>query len=96
MGMELNVEKIKKEMRRLELTYQRLADLAGISKQMAHYYIKSGSHKGAEPFAKAFDVQPKDLIKWQPRKEVMLYDLALKRATKMWLKNEQPPRETGG
>ena len=61
--MQLNIEKIVKEMKRLNLTYQKLGDMAGISKQMAHYYVKSGSHKGAEPFAKAFDVDPKDLIK---------------------------------
>ena len=61
--MELNIEKIKREMERLKLTYQKLADMAGISKQMAHYYIKSKSLKGAEPFARAFDVDPKDLMK---------------------------------
>ena len=62
--MKLNVEKVRKEMQRQGLTYQRLADMAGLkSRQMAYYYIKSASHKGAEPFAKAFDIEAKDLIR---------------------------------
>ena len=62
--MKLNVEKVKKEMERQKLTYQALADMAGLpSRQMAHYYVKTESIKGAEPFAKAFLLEPKDLIK---------------------------------
>ena len=63
-GMELNVEKIKRELKRLGWSYQRLADETGIgTRQAVYYYLVSKSLKGADKFAKALDIAPKDLLK---------------------------------
>ncbi|MCJ7507858.1 MAG: hypothetical protein MUO85_03905 [candidate division Zixibacteria bacterium] len=62
--MELNIKKIKKEIKRLGLSYQDIADKCKLnSRQQIYYYLKSKSLKGAEIFAKILDIDPKDLIK---------------------------------
>ena len=62
--MELNTTKILREMKRLGLTYEEIAKKAGLkSRQSAFYLLKSKSIHGAGPFAKALDVDPKDLLK---------------------------------
>ena len=61
--MKLNVRKIKKEMRRLNWSYAKLARESGLeSRQSVFYYLKSGSIKGAEIFGRALDIDPKDLL----------------------------------
>jgi len=45
------------------MTLQQIADISGIKhRQQIDYYLRTASIKGAEIFAKAFDVEPKDLI----------------------------------
>ena len=62
--MELNTEKIKKEFDRLGWTYEKAAEKTGLnSRQAVHYYMDSKSIRGAEIFAKALDIDPKDLLK---------------------------------
>lgn len=62
--MELNIKKIESEMKRLNLNHQQLANLSGLkSRQMVRYYLKTKNLRGAEPFAKAFGIEPKDLIR---------------------------------
>jgi len=61
--MELNIEKIKNELRRLGWSYDDLARAAGLnSRQLVHYYMRSKSIGGAEIFGKVFGIDPKDLI----------------------------------
>jgi lambda repressor-like predicted transcriptional regulator len=61
--MELNVEKIKREMRRMGWSYGDVAREAGIkSRQLVHYYLRTKSIAGAEPISRAFKMDPKDLI----------------------------------
>lgn len=62
--MELNIKKIKEELKRIGWTYQRLAKEAGIgTKQAVFYYFKTKSIRGAEKFGKALQIDPKDLLK---------------------------------
>jgi len=61
--MKLNVDKIKKELKRIGWSYQRLAEESGIrTKQAVFYYFKSESIRGAEKFGKALQIDPKDLL----------------------------------
>lgn len=62
--MKLNVKKIKREMARLGWTMETLAQKCGLkNRQAVWYYFNSESIRGADKFAKALDVDPKDLIK---------------------------------
>ncbi len=62
--MELNVKKIKKELKRIGWSYEGLAQKSGIgTKQAVFYYFKSKSIRGAELFGKALGIDPKDLLK---------------------------------
>ena len=62
--MELNSEKIIKEANRLGWSMSELARRSGMkSRQLAHYLLDKKSIKGAERFARALDLDPKDLLK---------------------------------
>jgi nitrogen regulatory protein PII len=62
--MELNVDKIKREMERLGITFIDVAKANGFgSRQHAHYYLHPKKLKAAEYFAKVLRVDPKDLLK---------------------------------
>ena len=62
--MELNVDKIKKELSRIGWSYGRLAKECGFKKrQNIFYYLNSKSISGADMFGKALQIDPKDLIK---------------------------------
>ena len=61
--MKLKVNKIKRELRRLEWSYDRLAKEAGLkSRQIVFYYLKTGCISGVAKIAKALDVDARDLI----------------------------------
>jgi len=61
--MKLNRKKIEGELKRIGKSKYWLAKQMKISPQLVLYWIRTGSLKGAEPIAKVFDVDPKDLIK---------------------------------
>ena len=61
--MKLNVEKIKKELDRMGWSQAKLANELGTSQQLVNYWMNSASLKGAEPIAKIFNIDPKDLIR---------------------------------
>ena len=62
--MKLNITKINKELKRRGWKNLDLARAAGVkSRQLIEYYLRTGTIKGAEPIAKAFGIDPKDLIK---------------------------------
>lgn len=66
--MEINVEKIRKEMKRLGWTFARLAEESGFkSRQAVFHYVRRGksikSIKGAEKIARALDIPAKDLFR---------------------------------
>ena len=63
--MKLNIEKIKKEMDRLNWTQTRLANEMGVKRQYVQYMLKSGKNptiKTIDRFAAALDVSPRDLV----------------------------------
>ena len=61
--MELDTEKIKQLLKQKGLTYQNVAERAGLKcRQNINYYLASKSLKGAEVFARVLNVNPKDLI----------------------------------
>ena len=63
MKMKLDIKKVKKLKKAYDLTWQDIADAAGLKSRQAIYdYIRTGSPNGARYFAKAFGVKPKDLI----------------------------------
>lgn len=63
MKLKLDVKKIKKIKESLGLSYQDIADMAGLkSRQHIYDYVKRASAAGAPVFAKAFKMKPKDLI----------------------------------
>jgi len=61
--MELNVEKIDNEIKRMGVTRAWIAYQLKVSPQLVYYWLKTKSLKGAEPIAKLFKIAPKDLIK---------------------------------
>jgi hypothetical protein len=61
--MELNIEKINNELNRIGKTKYWLAKKIGTSTQLVLYWFSSKSLRGAEPIAKVFGIEPKDLIK---------------------------------
>ena len=61
--MELNIDKITKELKRLDKTPYWLANKIGTSKQLVGYWMRTKSLSGAEKIAKALGLDPRDLIK---------------------------------
>ena len=61
--MELNVEKIRSELIRIGKTRYWLSKQIGTSTQLVLYWLNAKSIRGAEPIAKVFGIEPKDLIK---------------------------------
>ena len=60
--MKLNIDKIKKELKRLDKTPYWLAKEIGTSKQLVSYWLRTKSLSGADPIAKVLDMEAKDLI----------------------------------
>ena len=61
--MELYVQKIKKELKRLNRNQSWLSRKMGISRQLLSYMITSKKITHAERIGKALDIDPKDLIR---------------------------------
>ena len=61
--MELNTDKIKKELKRLGKNQTWLADQAGMSRQLLSYVLINKALTGATPIGRALDIEPRDLIK---------------------------------
>ena len=61
--MELNTDKIKKELTRLGKTQTWLADQADMSRQLLSYVLINKALSGAEKIGRALDIEPRDLIK---------------------------------
>ena len=61
--LELNVEKIKAELARMERNQSWLARKMNISRQLLSYKIRSKKITHAERIAKALNLNPRDLIK---------------------------------
>jgi len=61
--MELNVKKIMSELSRIGKTRYWLSKKTGRSTQLVLYWLNSKSIRGAEPIAKVFGIDPKDLIR---------------------------------
>ena len=61
--MELNTDKIKKELRRLGKNQTWLANQADMSRQLLSYTLLKKSLSGAEKIGRALDIEPRDLIK---------------------------------
>ena len=60
--MKLNIEKIELELGRIDKSYYWLAKEMGRSIQAVMYWIHNKSLSGAEPIAKVFGIDPKDLV----------------------------------
>ncbi len=63
--MELNVEKIKVELKRIGKNQSWLAKEMGVARQYLSYIFKHKPITQAERIAKALNLDPKDLIKWK-------------------------------
>lgn len=63
LAMKLNIEKITKELKRLNKTSYWLAQEIGTSRQLVRYWINTGSLAGVERIAKALELNYRDLIK---------------------------------
>lgn len=61
--MELNTEKIYKELERIGETPYWLSRKIGKKPQHIYYWLNNKSIKGAEPIGKALQIEPRDLIK---------------------------------
>ena len=61
--MELNINKIHRELKRLGKNQSWLANEAKMSRQLLSYLLKKKSVGGAEKIGKALDIDPRDLIK---------------------------------
>lgn len=61
--MELNVEKINIELKRIGQSWYWLSKELGTSWQRVRYWKNSRSLRGAEPIGKILDIEPRDLIK---------------------------------
>ena len=60
--LKLNIKKLEFERERLDWTYGKIADTAGISRQLLSYIIKKRSLSRADKIAQALQVEVKDLI----------------------------------
>lgn len=61
--MELNIEKINMELSRIGKTWWWISKELGTDWQKVRYWKDRKSLAGAEPIAKIFALDPKDLIK---------------------------------
>ena len=61
--LRLDLNRIYKEMNKRGWTKAELARQTGLSKQLIQYILENDSLKRVHKIAKAFDVDPKDLIK---------------------------------
>jgi hypothetical protein len=61
--MELNIKKIDLELKRIDKTWFWLSKELKMSWQRVRYWRDEKSLRGAEPIAKIFGIDPKDLIK---------------------------------
>ena len=60
--MKLKIEKIAKELKRLNKTSYWLAQEIGTSRQLVSYWLNTGSLAGIERIAKALELNPRDLV----------------------------------
>ena len=64
--MDINKAKIHKELDRMNWSYADLAEAMGVKRQWVYYKLryntKGTTFKTVETFAKALDLDPKDLI----------------------------------
>jgi len=60
--MKLNIKKIDAELKRLNKSWYWISKELGTSWQRVRYWKKTKSLRCAEPIAKLFDIEPKDLI----------------------------------
>ncbi len=61
--MELNIEKINTELKRIGKSKYWLAKQLELPIQNIMYWINSKSLRGAEPIGKVLQINPRDLIK---------------------------------
>lgn len=61
--MELNTDKIKKELKRINQNESWLAKKCKVSRQLVSYWLKTGSMAGIARIAKALDINERDLLK---------------------------------
>jgi hypothetical protein len=61
--MKLNIKKIDAELKRIDRSWYWISKQLGMSWQRVRYWKTSQSLRGAEPIAKVFGIEPKDLIK---------------------------------
>jgi transcriptional regulator with XRE-family HTH domain len=65
--MQLNIPKIEKELKRQNLSFSDLAQRLGTTRQWVYWKLNNGqsgtTFRTVEKFAKALDIEPKDLIK---------------------------------
>jgi len=61
--MELYIEKIDAELKRIGKSRHWLAIELDRSPQLVYYWLNTKSLRGAEPIAKALKLHPKDLIR---------------------------------
>ena len=61
--MELNIEKIDAELKRIDKTWYWISTKLGASWQKVRYWKDTKCLKGAEPIANIFNLDPKDLIR---------------------------------
>ena len=61
--MELNVEKIEKELARIGKKKAWLAKKCVVANSHLHYWFKTRTIKAAEPIAEVLGYDPKDLLK---------------------------------
>uniref|UniRef100_A0A6M3LL45 Uncharacterized protein n=1 Tax=viral metagenome TaxID=1070528 RepID=A0A6M3LL45_9ZZZZ len=60
--MELNIKKIDSELKRMGKSWYWLSKQLGTSWQLVRYWKITKSLRGAEPIARFFNIEPKDLI----------------------------------
>ena len=61
--MELNVEKIRNELKRLGKGPTWLATKCVVHRRTVHYWFENKTIKAAERIAEVFNMDPKDLLK---------------------------------
>jgi len=61
--MELNIEKIDNELKRIDKSWFWISKELDTSWQRVRYWKETKTIKGAEPIGKALNINPRDLIK---------------------------------
>jgi len=61
--MELNIKKINAELNRIEKTWWWISQELKTDWNKVKYWRRTKSIRGAEPIAKVFGIDPKDLIR---------------------------------